>query len=150
MGHLKAFAFKFVATLVLLYIILGAMNGVDFRNVFLITLVLTVASYLIGDLGILPRTNNTVATIADFGLAFIIIYVMAENLTYGDGMLGEAFTAALGVTLFEIFFHRYLAKNTSDARENHRVHHGNLKYQTEASEELVPVRPDVRNEEDNL
>jgi hypothetical protein len=148
--HIRAFVIKFLSTLALLFIILGVFNDMAFRNVFLISLVLAAAAYIIGDLFILPRTNNTVATIADFGLAFIIIWSMSRALTYGDGMLGEAFTAALALGIFEFLFHRYLAKNIfPDQHQTERRYQGTMQYQTEASEELTPVRPDVREEDNN-
>jgi hypothetical protein len=149
MKHVRALAIKFISTLVLLYIILGVFNDVAFRNVFLISLVVSIAAYLIGDMFILPRTNNTIATLSDFGLAFAIIWFMSENLTYGDSMLGEAFTAALALGLFEFMFHRYLAKNIlPDQESGERRYQGKLQYQTEASEELTPVRPDVRDDKE--
>jgi hypothetical protein len=80
MKHVKALAIKFVSSLVLLSLILGLFFDMAYSNIFLITLVLGVAAYLIGDLLILPRTNNTVATIADFGLAFLIIWLMSESI----------------------------------------------------------------------
>jgi Protein of unknown function (DUF2512) len=144
MKHVKAFAIKFISNLVLLYIILGLFFDMAFRNVFLITLVLGVAAYLIGDLLILPRTNNTVATIADFGLAFLIIWFMSENLTYGDDHLLMSLIAALGVGIFEAMFHRYLANNILPDSKNQSRPTNTLQYQTEASKELTPVRPDVR------
>lgn len=61
MNYLKAIAIKFLATLVLLYVILGLFYDMSFTNVFLISLVLGLASYLIGDLFLLAKTNNTIA-----------------------------------------------------------------------------------------
>jgi Protein of unknown function (DUF2512) len=150
MKHIKAIAIKFVSSLVLLSIILGLFFDMAFSNIFLITLVLGVAAYLIGDLLILPRTNNTVATIADFGLAFLIIWLMSENLTYGDNHFSMSLIAALGVALFEYMFHKYVANNVFPDKGGQQQSR-QLQYQTEASEELTPVRQDVRssNEENN-
>jgi hypothetical protein len=148
MKHTKAMAIKFISNLVLLSIILGLFYDMAFRNILLITLVLGVAAYVIGDLLILPRTNNTVATIADFGLAFLIIWLMSENLTYGDNHFSMSLIAALGVALFEYMFHKYLANNVLPDR-GQRQQTGQLQYQTEASEELTPVRPDVRTTDED-
>lgn len=150
MKHVKAMAIKFISSLVLLYIILGLIFDVSFGNVFLITLVLGVVAYIIGDMMVLPRTNNLVATMADFGLAFLIIWFMTESLTVGNNTVYPSLIAAIGVALFEYMFHKYLANNIINTKdESGRV--GNLQYQTEASEELAPVRSDVRNydEHDN-
>ncbi|MFJ5762065.1 YndM family protein [Neobacillus sp. NPDC093182] len=144
MKHVKALAIKFVSSLVLLSLILGLLYDMSFGNIFLITLVLGVAAYLIGDLLILPRTNNTVATIADFGLAFVIIWLMSESLTYGDNHFSMSLIAALGVALFEYMFHKYVANNVIKDQGGQQQTRP-LQYQTEASEELTPVRQDVRS-----
>ena len=149
MKHGRAFLIKFLSSLVLLYIILGLFNGMSFGNVFIITTALGIAAYVLGDMLILPRTNNTIATVADFLLAFMVIWLLSQTLTYGDGMFAESLMAALGVALFEYFFHRYLATNNMiGTREGTRIP-GNLNYQTEASEELIIVSPDVRSNDDD-
>jgi hypothetical protein len=144
MKHVKALAIKFVSSLVLLSLILGLLYDMSFSNIFLITLVLGVAAYVIGDLLILPRTNNTVATIADFGLAFLIIWLMSRSLTYGDNHFSMSLIAALGVALFEYMFHKYVANNVIPNKGGQQQTRP-LQYQTEASEELAPVRQDVRS-----
>ncbi|WHX98347.1 YndM family protein [Neobacillus sp. DY30] len=148
MKHVKALAIKFVASLVLLSLILGLLFDMAFSNIFLITLVLGVAAYLIGDLLILPRTNNTIATIADFGLALFIIWLMSENLTYGDNHFLMSLIAAVGVALFEYMFHKYVANNIVKNKGGQQQQTGQLQYQTEASEELTPVRQDVRSSQE--
>lgn len=144
MKHIKAFVLKFIACLALLYIILGVMYDMSFRNVFLITLVLGVIAYIVGDLLILPKTNNTIATIADAVLVFLIIWYMGSKLTYGGSMFTPSIISAIGIGLFEIFFHKYVYNNViknTEHREN--VSTANLRYQTEASEELTP---DIQDE----
>ncbi|WP_026584312.1 YndM family protein [Bacillus sp. J33] len=149
MQHVRAIAIKFIASLVLLYVILGLIYGMSFINVFIITAVLGIAAYVIGDLIILPRTGNTIATAADFGLAFLLIWFLSSILTYGENLLTMSLIAALGVALFEYFYHGYLARTMTEADAGNRAGlNGGLGFNTEASEELAPVRPDVRSEED--
>lgn len=74
MNHFSLILSKFVAMLVLLYIILGIIFGVNFMSVFWVTLTFSIVSYLIGDLLILPRTNNMVASVVDFVMSFAVIY----------------------------------------------------------------------------
>ena len=69
----------------------------SFGNVLSISVVLTLAAYLIGDMLILRRTNNTMATIADFGIAFLVIWLMGDNITYGDSLIMPALIAAAGL-----------------------------------------------------
>ncbi|HEY4549909.1 MAG TPA: YndM family protein, partial [Bacillus sp. (in: firmicutes)] len=151
MKHIKPLAIKFISSLVLLSVILGLFFDMSFGNIFLITLVLGVVSYVIGDLFILPRTNNIIATLADFGLAFLVIRFMSDILARGND--GDMFTmsliASIGVALFEYAFHKYVANrvlNENQSRENQQT---KLRYQTEASEELTPKNIDARNKNEN-
>lgn len=147
MKHIKALAIKFISSLVLLYVILGMFYDMSFGNVFLITLVLGAVAYIFGDMLILSKTNNTIATIADFGLAFLLIWLMGESLTFGDSLIVPALLSAAGLALFEIFFHKYLANNVFDSREDRFNQTGTLRYQTETSEELTPSEIKERNKE---
>ena len=144
MKHMKNLAIKFISILAVLFIILGIFYDMSFGNVLSISVVLTLASYLIGDLLILRRTNNTMATISDFALAFLVIWLMGENLTYGDSLIMPALIAAAGIALFETFFHKYVARQIDEA-SNHQNRSTNLRYQTEASSELTPRNTEVSN-----
>jgi hypothetical protein len=127
-----------------LFIILGIFYDMSFGNVLWISVVLTLASYLIGDLLILRRTNNTMATISDFAIAFLVIWLMGENLTYGDSLIMPALIAAAGIALFETFFHKYVARQIQEADEQQNSSR-NLRYQTEASSELTPRNTEFSN-----
>lgn len=149
MQHFKALALKFLASVVLLYIILGLFFGMSFVNVFIITAILGITAYILGDMVILPRSSNMIATAADFGLAFLLIWFLSSILTNGDNLIAMSIAAALGVALFEYLFHLYLLRNMTEAsNEKGTINQGNLRYNTEVSEDLTPVRPDVRSEED--
>lgn len=149
MQHFKALALKFLASVVLLYIILGIFFGMSFVNVFIITAILGITAYILGDMVILPRSSNMIATAADFGLAFLLIWFLSSILTNGDNFIAMSIAAALGVALFEYLFHLYLLRNMTEAsNEKGTINQGNLRYNTEVSEDLTPVRPDVRSEED--
>lgn len=144
MRHLKGIALKLIATIPLLYVILGVLYDMSFRNVLLISLVLGIVSYIIGDLFILPKTNNLIATAADFGLALLVIWFMSENLAYGDNIFTMSLIAALGVTLFELLFHMYMANNVLNGDRSNQKEKVRLQYQTEASDELTPKRDEFQ------
>jgi len=70
--------------------------------------VLSVIAYFLGDRFILGTLNNTVATIADFGLAFVYFWAVGSFL-YWDGLtLGDIFWVSAALTLFELWFHTTL------------------------------------------
>lgn len=148
MQHFKAMAVKLLASFALLYIILGLFYGMTFGTVLMISLVLGVISYFLGDLGILPRTNNGVATVADFGLSLAVIWIAISWLTASTNAFTMALISAIGVTVFEYLFHNYIQNmmknsNTQTTRNNRT---NTLQYQTEASEEISPnVSKDPEN-----
>ncbi|TFD93642.1 YndM family protein [Jeotgalibacillus sp. R-1-5s-1] len=148
MTHLKLFALKFVATLIVLGIILSAGFDVSFQSVFYITLVLTVVAYLVGDLLILSKTNNSVATFADFILAFAVIYFMTDALTVGDDVLMATAISTVSLVIFEYFFHQSVARSLDHEKKtnsavNERTHVSN-QFQTETSTELYPTDTDKK------
>jgi Protein of unknown function (DUF2512) len=150
MKHVKAFAIKFAATFVLLYLVLGGVQGITFGDVFLMSLVLGGAAYLLGDLFLLPRTSNTVAALADLGLAFILIYFMSGGMTDGGPYLTRSVLAALALMVFELFFHQYIIQNVLPNRRKTRKAPSNLRYQTEASEQIHPEFPTKLTDEFHL
>ncbi|MET1138727.1 DUF2512 family protein, partial [Bacillus subtilis] len=87
--------------LVLLYVVLTLFFGVPFGEMFVLTLFLGVISYLVGDLLLLPRTNNTTATMGVFGLSLVLIWVilaMQNNPPYGT-LAAASIVSAIGVTV---------------------------------------------------
>ncbi|UOE57629.1 YndM family protein [Bacillus sp. CMF12] len=148
MLHSKAISLKFMACLVLFYIILGKRYGMSFENIFIITALLVITSYILGDMLILRRTNNAVAAIADFGWAFLLIWFLSSILTLQDELISMSLAAAFGSAIFEYAFHLYLVRNLAETRvENDSISHGNLRYNTENSEDLTPLKPDGRSGE---
>ncbi|WP_010649904.1 DUF2512 family protein [Oceanobacillus massiliensis] len=112
MVHGKALAIKGVMTLVVLYLVLGLGFEMSFGNVFLITLILGIVSYAVGDLYILPKTSNMTATTADLGLAFLVIWLLGMALTdmAAGTLAGAAIISALIMAIGEYFFHIYILK----------------------------------------
>ncbi|MED1603256.1 YndM family protein [Alkalihalophilus marmarensis] len=127
MEHIKALLIKGAATLVILYLILGLGLGMAFEYVLFITLVLGIGSYIAGDLIILPKANNKIATGSDLGLAFIVVWLMGIPYGYSIGTMAiTAIIAAPVVGVFEFFFHTYISN-----KELGRYGSGNRKWKTE-------------------
>ncbi|WP_173915627.1 YndM family protein [Halobacillus sp. Marseille-Q1614] len=142
MRHVKLLAVKFIVTLIALTLILGAGYDVSFGNVFLISLVLGVLSYVLGDLIILPRTSNTIATLADFVLAYFVIYFMTDALTAGGDLFTAALLSSVAIAIFEYFFHKNVSNTLRYDRTKRQDRAANMELRTEASEELTPYPED--------
>ncbi|HWO74933.1 MAG TPA: YndM family protein [Bacillus sp. (in: firmicutes)] len=143
MGNLRGLGIKFLLILAVLWLVLTVMFRMTFGNVFWISVVLTLISYYVGDRGILPRTNNTIASIADFGLAFLTIWAMAVMLVDVPDYpyVTASLIAAAAVTIGEIFFHRYMAyadKDTADRNNGRTTPALRENYAMETAEEFEP------------
>ncbi|WP_407271370.1 YndM family protein [Radiobacillus sp. PE A8.2] len=143
MVHMKALVFKFIASFVLLYIVLGVFYNMSFLSVLLITAALGIVTYIVGDLLILSKSNNFVALLADFGLAFLIIYFFAADLVRFTNPLTMSLLAALGITAFEFFFHSYVVASVYQAEKQNLIQ-TNLRFQTETAEEIEPTQTEDR------
>jgi hypothetical protein len=147
MRHILRIVMKFIAAVVVLGIIDALGYDLGASDILGISAVLAIVSYVVGDLFILRVTNNTVATIADFALAFVILYLMIDNMTIEDDVLSASLIGSIAITAFEIFFHRFLGREPGkqDSNQRQTMQTGRPQFQTEASSELTPVKQDVRS-----
>lgn len=143
MKHVVALLIKYTAISAVLLMILGIFQGISIPRILFISLVITGAAYLIGDLFILPKYGNTVATLVDFGLSFLGIWVLTYLLTDIDltrNITASSFWAALLIGIVEIFFHIYMKRmvlhEDEDLRPSSNIHHRD-KYAMEFSDEYV-------------
>jgi hypothetical protein len=123
MRYLSAFLLKLILTTVILWVVLGIFYDVSLTDIFLTSFILSVVAY-IADVYVLPNVSNFWATIGDFGLAFVGIWLLGQvlferNFSLADASLISAVIIAVG----EIFYHRYMKdkvnndKNYASPRE---------------------------------
>lgn len=122
MKHFKALTFKGIMTVLFLFAVLWFGFGVSFGSILILSVILGAVSYLSGDLFILPKKKNMVATIADFGLTFIIILLSGMwFLSLSGSVVLAAFISALLVSVGEYYFHLYLADHVLPANNRQRT-----------------------------
>jgi len=142
MHYVKALLLKWVMVTAILWIVLGGFFGVSFINIFTIGVLVTGISYLVGDLLILSRSENWVATIADFVLTFAIVWLVGAMLFAPIVPLATAsFMSALIVAIGEMFFHGYMMKAVlpdHSGDQHHPSQHHKGQVQTEFGEEMDP------------
>ena len=109
MKTMTALIIKFVMITVVLWVVLG-LYGVSFAHILLTSVLLTGVSF-IGDMFLLPRIKNIAATIADFGLALVMIWLVGTYFYDQPVRLGmAAFISAILIAGGEFVFHKYLQK----------------------------------------
>lgn len=111
MKYVKAFLLKFVMVTLVLWIILGGFYDVSFGDILTTSFLLSGGAFLIGDLFILPKFGNFIATVADFGLAMLGVWLLGALLFEEGISLGTAaFLSAIAIAIGEYFYHMYLEK----------------------------------------
>ncbi len=111
MKHIYALLIKFIMVTVVLQVILSVFSGLAFTNILYISIAVTVLTYIIGDLLILPVSNNNVATLADAGLTLITIYMF--NFLWNIRLIAfsDALISATIIAVGEWFLHKYFTDN---------------------------------------
>ncbi|MGX5478463.1 YndM family protein [Bacillus thuringiensis] len=142
MKHIVALLIKYTAITAVLLIMLSIFQGISIPRVLLISLFLTGAAYLIGDLFILPKYGNMIATIADLGLSFFGIWLLISLFTDLDATRNigvSSFIAALIIGGTEVFFHIYMKRlvlhNDDNLKNHNHIRHD--KYAMEMSDEYI-------------
>ncbi len=115
MRHIGALALKFIVAALILEIILMSMTNLSFSSILWISLGVTLLSYLIGDLLILPRASNIVATIVDAILAFGVM-MFFDAFIFGNIDFIDALVASLGVGVGEYILHKFMGRSVSPTR----------------------------------
>jgi hypothetical protein len=110
MKHVVAFVIKLLLIAVILEIVLISFTALTIGDIAMISLVVSLVSYLIVDLLVLSFSNNTVATLTDTLITFATIYLF--NYRYGMGTVNyvDCAIAAIILGIAECFFHTYMAR----------------------------------------
>lgn len=108
MKHLWALTIKAVLVLAVLLVILSWINNYPVWPTVALSILVIVLSYLIGDLAILPMTNNMVATLADVGLNTLMIWIIGPFLFDQFIPFSTALLASIIIGVGEWFFHQYM------------------------------------------
>ncbi len=111
MKHIGALILKFVIIAVVLELVLLNLTALSFGGILTIALAVTILAYLIGDMAILPKSNNTVATIADIGLSVLTIWLF--NFIFPGAAISffDALIASIGIGVSEWVFHKFISKS---------------------------------------
>ncbi len=108
MKHVIALIAKFAMVAITLELVLGFLTALTISDILYISLPLTVIAYLIGDILILDKTNNTVATAADAGLAFGALLLVPLVIRGVYVPMLAAGLAAVALAAGEFLFHKYI------------------------------------------
>jgi hypothetical protein len=118
MKHIVSIFIKFLTTSVILEITIGLFSDLAIGSIFLISAVLTAVSYVVGDLLILRLFKNLAATLADIGLALLLIALLDSTLYDNRLSFLHEVIAAVAVGASEFIFHRFFAKRVLNRKRD--------------------------------
>lgn len=136
MNHFKALGIKWIIVGIVTFSLFGIFNHVPIALLFSISVTVALLSYLIGDLILLPRLGNLLASLADFGLTSGLFLLLSNGLIQVSLPTTLAsLAAAFFITCTEPLFHTYLEERIFPSVGN-QLPLNNL--QTEFAEESDP------------
>jgi hypothetical protein len=105
----KKFLTKLIINGVILIPLLYLWTDATVTQILVSSFLFCIVAFFVGDQWILRETNNTVATIADFGLSGIYLWAAANMLNWDlSGM--EIIIIAMVLAFVEAFYHRLLQR----------------------------------------
>ncbi|WP_164669313.1 YndM family protein [Virgibacillus doumboii] len=146
MNHLKIIGIKFIVIAIAVFSIFGILNNASLSNLFWISLLVTGIAYIIGDLFILRKTGNVIASLADFGLAFLSLWVLGSLfLVEGMPVVTLSLLSAFFIACSELLIHAYILNHLDFDHKDTRTMN---QLQTEFSEEIDPDMKTDKNQKD--
>jgi hypothetical protein len=148
-----ALIIKFIVTMAAAWIAFMMFGQVAFWTVAVIALAGTILNYLIGDLLVLPRFGNVIASILDGILGGAIAWMILAYTPVTYTYMTSIYIFAVIVAVAEFFFHMYLLssriveKKKSDADFYKR---SKVSYNTETGSELYPYNSRNRDNSGSL
>ncbi|WP_215189567.1 DUF2512 family protein [Exiguobacterium sp. s6] len=122
-NHLKALTVKHVALLVVFLAVLTFGFNVPWYHAVWISFMVAIIAYWLGDLFVLRKFGNLIATAADFGLVFFLTWFFLWILDFDIGtdtsFVLLALYTALVTAVVEFVFHGWLLKHK---REEAHIH----------------------------
>ena len=146
---------KFAATFLVAWISFSLFDNVFLTLILIITGLVAVLNYFIGDLLILPRVGNIIASLIDGVLAATTAYLVLVISNYNAAI--SLFIYAVMIAAVEFIFHIYMLKTNMIKNKNSNVRIANgskLGYSTETAKEIHPYgdiwKPSNRSSDHDL
>jgi hypothetical protein len=109
LGHIRTVSLKLLFNGLPLFLILVFGGGLHWLIALIVSLAVSLISYFLGDVFILPAYGNLAATLADGGLVLLLLYM----LRYAGMVMSIStiFYCVIAVLLVEgLFYHPYLKR----------------------------------------
>ncbi|MEB5480329.1 YndM family protein [Shouchella clausii] len=119
MKHSLLLLCKFIASFIAFTIGFFYFPEATFVDVTTFALLVTVVSYIAGDLFLLPRFGNTIALVGDFLFTYLAVWIFGSVLFHNYMLIAwGSILSAFVITIGEVFVHRYMLKHSRSVKSN--------------------------------
>ncbi|KZE67670.1 hypothetical protein AWM68_18015 [Fictibacillus phosphorivorans] len=142
MEQAKVIIMKFIVCLIAFWIGLDLFFDATLSDVISFAATTTAITYIIADRILLPRIGKTNTLMAEFILAYLVVWIFGSILLNGYLQIAWGSVISAGIiTATEVFVHQYLLKHIKGTekkpRQQRRFRPG-FRYATEFAEEQDP------------
>lgn len=110
MKDMTAILYKLIFTVLIVSFFTMVLGAYTFWQSFLLSLLITVSLYIVGDMLVLPTMGNWMATVLDAGTATIIAWLIPFITALPDIAILGALMIGIAIGIAEYFFHQYLLR----------------------------------------
>jgi hypothetical protein len=137
MRHFTILLVKFISCIVAFAIGLDLFFNATIVDIVTFSLTVTIISFMIGDRMVLPHFGNTSATMVDFIISYVSVWIFGTILlnNYMQLAWGSIISATI-ISFAEVFVHHYLLSHSPTVREEARkTYNPRLAFGTEFAKE---------------
>lgn len=138
---------KFITCIVAFAVALDFFFYATITDILSFSLLVTIVSYVVGDVLLLPRIGNWEATVVDFLLVYASVWIFGNVVldNYLQIAWGSIIAACL-ISAAEVFVHRFLQHDAPSGEKTAKRQNQRLAYGTEMAEEedIHDIRPDKK------
>ncbi|WP_312889105.1 DUF2512 family protein [Desertibacillus haloalkaliphilus] len=116
--HITALLIKTLMVTLVLLVVMSAIYNYPVGSTVALSLIVVALSYIIGDIGILRVSNNTVATISDLLLTTFVLWMVGPLIIGLTVSFWVSFISAVLISAGEYFFHKYVSSLILRKRED--------------------------------
>lgn len=106
-----ALVMKLIMTFLAAWIIFGIILDNPLSHILLLSALGAAINYLLGDLFVLPKFGNVVASVGDGLMAALTAYILDTVIPVFETTFTTLLLFTLAVAAFEFFFHQYLLRD---------------------------------------
>lgn len=114
--HIKKEMTKFLAYSVLVTGLLMWLSDASFITSWFAALLIASIGFLFGDIVVFRKTNNIIATVADFVFVFAVLWIFKE-LMFWNTTLTDILIISLVMAAFEYVFHIWIDHDNRELRK---------------------------------